>query len=147
MSLVQVRKSSRKKKKTSKIVEMAIDDEDQVVALKAKRARKRKSKESTYFDEAEMDVQKTSNIVQSLSNDFDTITPTNIMCKPVSSSRSDARKRKERGGYRCAKCGQPKKGHLCPFRTMYAEMGTQCDLKITAPNKRFKGSVYMEDSK
>ena len=97
MSLVQVRKSSRKKKKTSKIVEMAIDDEDQVVALKAKRARKRKSKESTNFDEAEMDVQKTSNIVQSLSNDFDTITPTNIMCKPVSSSRSDARKRKGEG--------------------------------------------------
>ena len=136
MPLVQVRKSSRKKKKTSKIVEMAIDDED---PLKPKIARKKKS---THFDESEMDVLKTSKIVQSLSYDFDTIKPKNI-----ASSKSDARKRKERGGYRCAKCGQPKKGHLCPFRTRYAEMGTQCDLKITAPNKRFKGSVYMEDSK
>ena len=136
MPLVQVRKSSRKKKKTSKIVEMAIDDED---PLKLKIARKEKS---THFDESEMDVLKTSKIVQSLSYDFDTIKPKNI-----ASSKSDARKRKERGGYRCAKCGQPKKGHLCPFRTRYAEMGTQCDLKITAPNKRFKGSVYMEDSK
>ena len=144
MLSVQRRTSSRTKKKSLNIVEMAGDDHE-IVALKAKRVSRKKnskSKKSEWFDE--MDIQKTSNIVQSLSNDFDTVIGTNILQKATS---IDARKRKERGGYRCAKCGQPKKGHLCPFRTMYAEMGTQCDLQITAPNKRFKANVYKEDTK
>ena len=87
-----------------------------------------------------MDVQKTSNIAQSLSNDFDTITPTNIMCKPVSSSRSDARKRKEREG-RCAKCGQPNR-HLCPFLDCVRRDGNTMYLKITARTKDSKACIY-----
>eukprot|EP00939_MAST-03C_sp_MAST-3C-sp1_P001068 g1068.t1 len=54
----------------------------------------------------------------------------------AASSRSKRTKRagRKRGGYTCAKCGAPKKGHLCPFRRQWAESGTQIDFSLSAPH-------------
>ena len=31
----------------------------------------------------------------------------------------EAARKKARGNYRCSKCGQPKKGHVCPYQPRY----------------------------
>ena len=35
------------------------------------------------------------------------------------SSSSDDGKQRGRGSYRCSKCGEPKKGHVCPYQSTY----------------------------
>jgi len=47
--------------------------------------------------------------------------------------KKNKRKKTRRGGYTCAKCGEPKKGHLCPFRRQWTESGTQIDYSVTTP--------------
>jgi len=125
-SIAPRRKSIRKKKKTIKGHNAM---ETKVVVAKES---KRKRKKSVDVDASLFNEDASNMIIKSLSNDFDSFAAENAAHML----------RKERGGYRCAKCGQPKKGHLCPFRTRYAEMGVQCDLKITAPRKRFRKRIY-----
>ena len=36
--------------------------------------------------------------------------------EPDEDDDDEKERRRQRGGYRCSKCGQPKKGHICPYQ-------------------------------
>lgn len=42
-----------------------------------------------------------------------------ISRSPSSKAALEAARKKARGNYRCSKCGQPKKGHVCPYQPRY----------------------------